>query len=92
MTNETIRRPLHPQVQAFIDEADPRRPKLYELEPAAARAQAAGAVALIGPGPAVATVRDHSTTCEFSFSPRASTSPSMRQTSFGRTPTRSKTR
>jgi len=58
MTSETIRRPLHPQVQAFIDEADPRRPKLYELEPAAARAQAAGAVALIGPGPAVATVRD----------------------------------
>jgi acetyl esterase len=58
MTYETIRPPLHPQVQAFIDEADPRRPKLYELEPAAARAQAAGAVALIGPGPAVATVRD----------------------------------
>jgi len=58
MTYETIRRPLHPQVQAFIDQADPRRPKLYELEPAAARAQAAGAVALIGPGPAVATVRD----------------------------------
>ena len=58
MTYKTIRHPLHPQMQAFIDEADPRRPKLYELEPAAARAQAAGAVALIGPGPAVATVRD----------------------------------
>jgi acetyl esterase/lipase len=58
MTYETIRRPLHPQVQAFIDAADPRRPKLYELQPAAARAQAAGVAALIGPGPAVAAVRD----------------------------------
>ena len=58
MTFETTMRPLHPQVQAFIDEADPSRPKLYELEPVAARAQAAGAAALIGPGPAVASVRD----------------------------------
>ena len=58
MTYETTRRPLHPQVQAFIDQADPRRPRLYELDPAAARAQAAGVAALIGPGPAVAAVRD----------------------------------
>jgi acetyl esterase/lipase len=58
MTFDTISRPLHPQVQASIDAADPGRPKLYDLDPAAARAQVAGVAALIGPGPAVAVVRD----------------------------------
>jgi acetyl esterase len=56
MPTDTLSKPLHPQVQAFLDAADPRRPKLYELEPEAARAQAAGAAALIGPGPEVASV------------------------------------
>jgi acetyl esterase len=45
-------------VQAFIDAADPRRPRLYELPPAVARDQAAGLAALIGDGPDVATVTD----------------------------------
>jgi acetyl esterase len=58
MPTDTLRSSLHPQVQAFIDAADPRRPKLYELAPEAARAQAAGVAALIGPGPDVATVDD----------------------------------
>ena len=58
MPIDTLSSTLHPQVQAFIDAADPRRPRLYELEPAAARAQVAGVVALIGPGPDVATVDD----------------------------------
>jgi hypothetical protein len=44
---------LHPQVRAFISATDPSRPKLHELAPAAARAQAAGAVSRIGPGPDV---------------------------------------
>jgi hypothetical protein len=58
MPTNTLSKSLHPQVQAFIDAADSRRPKLYELEPAAARAQAAGVVALIGQGADVATVDD----------------------------------
>jgi acetyl esterase len=58
MPTDTLSTPLHPQVQALIDAADPRRPKLYELAPEAARAQAAGVAALIGRGPEVATVDD----------------------------------
>jgi hypothetical protein len=37
---------------------------------------------------AVAVARASTMTCESSSSPRASTTPSMRQTSFGRKPTR----
>jgi acetyl esterase len=58
MPTDTLSKTLHPQVRAFIDAADPRRPKLYELTPEAARAQTAGVVALIGQGPDVATVDD----------------------------------
>jgi acetyl esterase len=58
MANENIALALHPQVKAFIGTADPSRPKLHELEPEAARAQAAGVVSLIGPGPEVADVHD----------------------------------
>jgi acetyl esterase/lipase len=58
MPTETLSKPLHPQVQAFIDAADSSRPKLHELEPAAARAQAAGVADLIGQGPDVANVDD----------------------------------
>jgi acetyl esterase len=58
MTTNITSTPLHPEVQAFIRAADPRRPRLYELEPEAARAQVAGVVALIGAGPAVAAARD----------------------------------
>jgi acetyl esterase len=58
MTTKTTSMPLHPEVQAFISAADPRRPKLYELDPEAVRAQVADVVALIGAGPAVAAARD----------------------------------
>ena len=58
MAIENIALPLHPQVRAFISAADPSRAKLHELEPEAARAQAAGVVSLIGPGPEVADVHD----------------------------------
>jgi acetyl esterase len=58
MAIENIALPLHPQVKAYISAADPSRPRLHELEPAAARAQAASVVSLIGPGPDVADVHD----------------------------------
>src|SRR5262245_13467746 len=58
MPIDTLSKTLHPQVQAFVDAADPRRPKLYELTPEEARAQTAGVAALIGRGPDVATVDD----------------------------------
>jgi acetyl esterase len=50
--------PLHPQVQALIDAADPHRPQMHELTPRQARAQASGLAEAIGPGPAVARVED----------------------------------
>jgi acetyl esterase len=58
MTTKTTSLPLHPEVQAFISAADPRRPKIFELDPEAARAQVATVVALIGAGPAVAAARE----------------------------------
>src|SRR5262245_2509479 len=58
MSIEPTALPLHPQVKGVISATDPSRPKLHELEPEAARAQAAGVVARIGPGPEVADVDD----------------------------------
>jgi acetyl esterase len=51
--------PLHPQVTAFLEmAAEMGLPRLYELDPVAARAQVEQMEPVIGPGPEVATVED----------------------------------
>jgi acetyl esterase len=51
--------PPHPQLAAFLGSlAEIQGPALYEMEPAEAREVASGFLALVGPGPEVASVRD----------------------------------